>query len=980
MPNHRLPPKETQVTDRTKEISFRFENQTVSAFAGDTIASALYAAGVRVFSRSFKYHRPRGLLCVDGKCPNCLMNVNGCPNVRVCTEPATEGAEVRPQNAWPSLQHDFLSITQKFDWLLPIGFYYKTMIHPRFWHLAEPLLRRAAGLGVIDTQTKSRGHSEHVHEHCDVAIVGGGPAGLAAALALADEKLRVFVIDDQPELGGHLRFSTSAIPNANEFSGMRGQEIARHLNQRVQALPNVAVLNKATVFGCYEGRLLGIMQGDKLIHLRAKRLVLAPGRHEIPALFENNDLPGVFLSRGARRLVNLYGVLPGSRILVVAHNEEGTALARELMTYGDNVVGVVDNRPDAHPVSRSEDWKVPLFHGYQVTKALGRKQVDGALLGKVTGTQSAALTVAGSQAESQVKIDCDAICYTRAWQAQVGLPYQSGCEIHYDETREMFLARKIPQDVFVAGEVSGLGDFRTVMLSGQIAGLEAAKTLADGKAANLDSRLEEYQSTLRTLSKAGQSASAKAKLSPVNPSELKRQFVCLCEDITAKDLNYAIEEGFNEIETLKRYSTVTMGPCQGKMCSFNSIETCARSTGNGIAETGITTPRPPLLSVPLGLLAGPEHHPVKRTSMHYRHLALGATLMDLGEWKRPRHYTGPEEEWKAVRERVGVIDVSTLGKIELKGRDCGPLLDKVYTHTFSSLKVGKVRYGLICDEAGIILDDGTVSRLAEDHYFITTTTGNIDFVEQWLKWWLAGTELCAHVTNVTSGLAAINLAGPRAREVLQPLTDLDLSNGAFPYMSCARALVAGVPMRLLRIGFVGETGWEMHFPAEYGEEVWDLLLEVGKEYGIAPFGVEAQRILRLEKKHLIVGQDTDALSNPFAADMTWAVKFDKPDFIGKQSLLREREKGLREQLVGFVMRNGYLPEEGDPVVSDGKPVGRVTSSRYSPALKKNVGMAWVPNQMLQNASPLNILIDGRLEPADFHPSAFYDPQGERMKS
>jgi sarcosine oxidase subunit alpha len=647
------------------------------------------------------------------------------------------------------------------------------------------------------------------------------------------------------------------------------------------------------------------------------------------------------------------------------------------MSQGVRLVGLVDNRIEAKQAG-NQDWKVPLYRGYRLVKTLGRKRVTGAILEKSHLTEP--VHASAAQDRSRVEIQCDVICLAKGWQGQLGLLYQSGCQIGFDEARQMFRAQTIPGDVFIAGEVRGRDSLESLVLSGQIAGLEALRNMAAGARVDLEARLERSRRRFAELSDDSNSLSVGSSLGSGGSWESKKQFVCLCEDITGNDLSYAVDEGFDEIETLKRYSTISMGPCQGKMCSFNSIETCARVTGKGIAETGITTPRPPLQPVSIGLLAGPEYHPTKRTPMHYRHLALGATMMDMGEWKRPRHYTTPEEEWQAVRERVGVIDVSTLGKLDLKGRDAGQLLDKVYTHTFSKLKVGKVRYGLICDEAGIILDDGTVSRLAENHYFITTTTGNIDFVEQWLKWWLAGTDLCAHVTNVTPGMAAINLAGPRAREVLQPLTDIDLSPAAFPYMSSAQASVTGVPVLLLRIGFVGETGWEMHFPAEHGEELWDLLLEKGRSYGIAPFGVEAQRILRLEKRHLIVGQDTDALSDPFAADMAWAVKFDKPDFIGKASLLREHQKGLQEQLVGFVMRNGRVPDEGDPVVANGKPVGRVTSSRYSPAMKKSVGMAWVPAEMVQNGSPLQIFIDGRLELADLHSAAFYDPGGERMKT
>jgi sarcosine oxidase subunit alpha len=439
----------------------------------------------------------------------------------------------------------------------------------------------------------------------------------------------------------------------------------------------------------------------------------------------------------------------------------------------------------------------------------------------------------------------------------------------------------------------------------------------------------------------------------------------------------AIGEGFDEMELLKRYTTASMGPCQGRMCLMPLAACCAQDTGRTLADTGTTTSRPPVQPVKLGVLGGPHHHPVKLTPMHHLHVKAGARQMDMGDWKRPHTYTSPEEEWSAVRERVGLIDVSTLGKLDLKGRDAGRILDKVYTHVFSSLKVGRARYGVICGDDGIILDDGTVSRLAEEHYYLTTTTGNTEFVERWIGWWLAGTGLCAHVTNVTSDFAAVNLAGPKARDVLKKLTSMDVSSGAFKYMSCAQAEVAGVPARLLRIGFVGETGWEIHYPACHGEYLWETLLEAGMEFGILPFGVEAQRILRLEKKHIIVGQDTDALSNPFESDMAWVVKPEKADFIGKPGLLEAQRRGLNNKLVGFV--TDRLVEEGSAIVVKGKPVGRVTSARLSPANQRCVGMAWVPQEISSEGSIIQIRNNGSTLAARVHLPPFYDPEGVRLK-
>jgi sarcosine oxidase subunit alpha len=477
-------------------------------------------------------------------------------------------------------------------------------------------------------------------------------------------------------------------------------------------------------------------------------------------------------------------------------------------------------------------------------------------------------------------------------------------------------------------------------------------------------------------------------LPPAEVTANKRAFVCLCSDVTAKDLCDGIGEGFDHIETLKRYTTATMGPCQGRMCQLPAIGICANQTGRSMSGTGTTTSRPPNPSVSLGALAGPRHHPTRRTPMHHEHDTLGAVWLDMGDWKRPRYYKTAashlerqcvEEEYRAVRERVGVIDVSTLGKLDVKGRDAGRLLDKVYTNRFSDLRPGRVRYSVLCDEAGTMLDDGTVSRLAEHHWFITTTTGNLDFVQQWLEWWLAGTGWDVHITNITGGMASVNVAGPKARDTLRKLTTCELESTAFPYMACRQAEIAGVQAILLRIGFVGETGWEIHVPADSGTHVWRSLLEVGAEFGIRPFGVETQRVLRLEKRHVIVGVDTDALTNPFDAGMAWVAKLDKEDFIGRAALRRIEAQPLQQRLVGFVMDRGLLPEDGAPVLVDGRIAGRVTSARYSPVNGKAVGLAWVPAAVATEGSEIDVRVNGSLVKARVTEQAFYDPEGARLR-
>jgi sarcosine oxidase, subunit alpha len=459
-----------------------------------------------------------------------------------------------------------------------------------------------------------------------------------------------------------------------------------------------------------------------------------------------------------------------------------------------------------------------------------------------------------------------------------------------------------------------------------------------------------------------------------------KEFVCLCEDVSTKDIKHALQEGFDHIQTLKRYTTITMGPCQGKMCHHTSVELCASMTAQTIATTGTTTTRPPATPVPLGLLAGPAHNLIRRTPCHHGHQESNATWMDMGAWKRPLVYSTIEAECRAVHERVGIIDVGTLGKLDVKGRDAAAYLEWIHPNRVANLKPGRIRYRVMLDDAGIILDDGTIARLADDHFFVTTGTGALEAVEQWLEWWLADGGRCVHVTNITAGLGAINVAGPRSRELLTRLTDLDLSSVAVPYLGLTQGLVAGVPALLLRIGFVGELGYEVHFPAEYGDYLWTTLLDTGKDLGIAPFGVEAQRVLRLEKLHIIPGHDTDALSNPFEADLGWAVKLEKSDFIGRAALSRLDGHPLRQRLVGFEMPDGTLPFEGDAVVAGGAPVGRVTSAKRSPLLGRTIGMAWVPPDLAVEGARFTVKTNARVSEGRVVLKPFYDPDGERLKS
>ncbi len=984
----RRPPSPAEDLQRDEALTFHFDGRTIQAHPGDTIGSALHAAGIRTLSRSFKYHRPRGLFCVSGNCPNCLVEVDGEPTVRSCMTPVRHGMEVRGQNAWPSVERDVLSMADRFSGFLPPGFYYKRFHQPRWaWPFYEKILRRMAGLGRIQPQKVDRDSHvpngdvwEKEYHAADLTIVGAGPAGLAAALEAARLGVSVILVDEGARPGGHLRTITRPLGEPPEWSGLSGCEAAARLTAELEERSNVSIWSPASAFGVYEDNLVGVLIGRRFVQVRTGHLLVASGTLDQPHLFHNNDLPGIFLGRGLRKLLNLQGVFPGRRVLVYGSHEEGLSIACELLDAGARVAGVVgaacDGLSDHPDLRRLEADHVPLFPDWTLAEAMGKKCVEAARI-----VRRSSVRVQGP--EEQV-LPCDAISVSAGFAPVSDLLLMAGGKARFDHPSGEPVPVDLPPGISAAGEVSGIHGLRAVLLQGRIAGLEAGLGLGAGDASTRE-RLEGLRQEMDAID--SNPTPATFGEAPASP-DLKKRFVCLCEDVTEKDVSACIEEGYDNIETLKRYSTVGMGPCQGKICNVTASRICARETGLTLQQTRLTTSRPPFRPVPLGALAGRMYQPIRRTPMHACHEEAGAKWMDAGDWKRPEWYTSPADECRAVHEGIGLIDVSTLGKLDIQGRDAVWLLEKVYNNQYRKLNVGRIRYGVMCDDAGIIFDDGTVSRIAEDRFFVTTTTSGIDTVEQWMEWWILGTDREVFVTNVTAGYAAMNVAGPKVRELLSQLSDIDLSTGNLPYMAFAEGEVAGVPSRLLRIGFVGELGYEIHFPAEYGEFLWNVLMEAGQPYGIQAFGVEAQRILRLQKGHIIVGQDTDALSNSLEADMPWIVKLDKPDFIGRHALERVQNRGLQWKLIGFEMANpAVVAEEGDQIVAvdgagspNGRLLGRVTSSRRSEFLKKSIGLGWVPKESSEPGSEVWIRVGGRPRKALVTRPPFYDKDGERLKA
>jgi sarcosine oxidase, subunit alpha len=952
----RLPEQRGERIERDSELTFTFDGKNVAALEGDTIGSALFASGQRTFSRSFKYHRPRGLLCCAGQCPNCLVQVDGAPGVRACTEPVREGMKVEHMNASPSLGFDLMRTT---DFLggpfTPPGFYYKTFIRPRrFWPLYEKVLRHAAGLGKLrKSQPEREWRTEYRRRHTDILVIGGGAAGLNAAAAAAELGADVVLADEGPEPGGRLLAEG-------------GVEYARELVERARAA-GVEILDNAPALGTFDG-LVPVWQGDTLHQVRAKHQIHATGAIEQPLLFPGNDLPGVMLSGGARRLIAMYALQPGARAVVATVDDRGLHAALALIDAGVEVVCVADLRENgsAGPEGALKRLGVEVLNGATVLEATGRGHVSSVVVGPP-----------GSRAAER-SFGVDLLVVSGGSAPATSLFAQAGGTTVYNEARGVFDVVSMPGHVHVAGELMGIADLESAEHSGSAAGAEAAHALGFG---DDDSRAR--AATDRSRAERPEAWGATVAVPPPVTSERGGKcFACLCEDVTAKDIHLSVEEGYDSIELSKRYTTTTMGPCQGRMCHLPAVRLMAKETGTSMADVGTTTARPPWHAVPMGALAGRPFEPAKRSSIHARHRELGANVMWAGDWRRAYDYGDPKAEAMAVHKAAGLIDVSTLGKLIVRGPDAGEFLDRLYPNRFSNLKPGRIRYGVITSDSGRVMDDGTICRLDDEEFYVTTTSSGAGAIFDWFTWWLADWRLDVHLTDVTQGLSAVNLAGPRAREIMGKVTELDCSAEGFTYLDGKQAEVVGVPSLILRIGFVGEVGYEIHCPSAQGEHLWDALMDAGKEFGVKPFGLEPQRLLRLQKMHILVGQDTDSESTPFGAAMPWIVKLDKEqDFIGKWALQHFENEELETSLVGFTLENGHVPTEGAVVMPEnGGPMGQVTSARYSQQLGRVIGMAWVPAALAKDGARITISDENKKIEGEVQTRPFYDPEGEILRS
>ena len=962
----RLKPISGEWIDRSAEVEFLFEGKHYRGYRGDSISSALWAEDVRMLGRSFKYHRPRGILSLANHDINALMQDGQRLNVRADVEPLVAQQQLTSVNTFGGLQTDsgrWLNHLAKF---LPVGFYYKAFHTKALFPLWERLFRRLTGLGKLDFNTPHL-RTPKDYDFCDVLVIGAGPSGLSAALAAADAGAEVVVVDENAHAGGSGAYQRGGKMDAYVQVNTLLNSVVRH--------PRIRLLTSTVASAYYADHWIPLVDAQKMTKMRAKSVVVATGAFEQPAVFHNNDLPGVMLASAAQRLIYRYAVQPMQRVVILAANADGYRAALDMAVHGVTVAALVDLRSQ-HQVTKLEDavqaCGIKIYHGHCILEAeamAGGKGVAAAIISRFDETS-------GAESTSTLRIPCDGIVMSVGWAPAANLLYQAGTRMRFADDVQQFVPEVLPQGVFACGRVNGVYDTAHKFIDGERAGRDAAAHVGYGSA-SATIEIKEIESPSHAW--------------PIVAHPKGKNFIDFDEDLQLKDFENAVQEGFDNIELLKRYTTVGMGPSQGKHSNMNALRILARLTHKKPGQVGTTTARPFFHPVPLSHLAGRGFSPERLTPLQHQHQQLGAVFMPAGIWQRPEYYAQPGQnrsdcirgEVAAVRNQVGLIDVGTLGKIEIYGPDAAEFLERVYISRYANLKVGMTRYAIMCDESGVIIDDGVVARLGEQHFYFTTTTSGAAPIYRELTRLNTLWQLDCGLVNLTGAMAAVNLAGPRAAEVLAPLTELDLSLVEFPYMGIRETSVAGIPARLMRVGFVGELGYEIHVPAAYANALWQALWQSGRPHGMRAFGVEAQRLLRLEKGHIIIGQDTDGLTTPLQANLNWALKMDKPFFIGQRSLQIVAQQALQQKLTGFVLDAGYngsVPQECHLIIEQGEIAGRITSIAWSPSLQLHIGMAFVrPDLAVENGVISIRLSDGSMVSAHIHPTPFYDPKNSRQQ-
>ncbi|MBF0676771.1 sarcosine oxidase subunit alpha [Pseudomonas sp.] len=990
--------------DRSKVLSFTFNGQRYQGFAGDTLAAALLANGVDIIGRSFKFSRPRGIVAAGAEEPNAVLQIGATeatqiPNVRATQQALYHGLVATSTNGWPSVNNDMMAILGKVGGpLMPPGFYYKTFMYPQsLWMTYEKYIRKAAGFGRSPTENDPDTY-DAMNQHCDVLIVGAGPAGLASAQAAARSGARVILADEQEEFGGSL------LDSRESLDGKPAMEWVARVIDELNNTADVLLLQRATVNGYHDHNFLTIHErrtdhlGDRapigqvrqrMHRVRAKRVVLATGAHERPLAYGNNDVPGNMLAGAVSTYVRRYGVAPGRKLVLSTNNDHAYRAALDWLDAGLHVVAIADARsnPRGAQVEEARAKGIRILTGAAVIEAGGHKRVTTARVAAID-VKAHAVTSPGEW------LECDLIASSGGYSPVVHLASHLGGKPIWREDILGFVPGEAPQKRICVGGINGVYGLGDTLADGVEGGARAASEAGFGAVeATLPSTLSAREEPTLALFQVPHEK---------NAARAPKQFVDFQNDVTAGGIELATREGFESVEHLKRYTALGFGTDQGKLGNVNGLAIAARALNVTIAQMGTTMFRPNYTPVTFGAVAGRHcghlFEPVRFTALHHWHVQQGAEFEDVGQWKRPRYFpkngedlhTAVKRECNAVRDGVGLLDASTLGKIDIQGPDAREFLNRVYTNAWTKLDVGKARYGLMCKEDGMVFDDGVTACLADNHFLMTTTTGGAARVLQWLDMYLQTEwpDLKVYFTSVTDHWATLTLSGPNSRALLGQITDIDLSNEAFSFMTWKEGRVGGVPARVFRISYTGELSYEINVQADYAMGVLEKIVEAGEPYNLTPYGTETMHVLRAEKGFIIVGQDTDGSMTPDDLNMGWCVGRSKPfPWIGWRGMNRKNcLSDQRKQLVGLkpIDPTQWLPE-GTQLVFDAQQaipmsmVGHVTSSYLHNSLGYSFALGVVKGGLKRIGERVFApLADGSVIEAEIVSSVFFDPQGDRQ--
>jgi len=1008
--NYRLPSGGR--IDRSRVCTFRYNNRYYKGYVGDTLASALLANGVSVVGRSFKYSRARGIMGAGVEEPNAIMQLGATeatqvPNVRATEQSLYDGLVCSSVKGWPGVKFDAMSLVGSLaGGAMGPGFYYKTFMFPAFmWETYEKFIRKAAGLG-RSAKERDPDSYDHMNHHIDVMVVGGGATGLMAAQAAARTGAKVMIADEQSEMGGALLHHDIKIDNKPAI------EWINSVCDELDANENVIRLNRSVVTGLHDHNWLTVNErrthhlGDSApantsrerIHkVRAHSVVLATGAHERPLVFGNNDVPGCMLCSAVSTYIRRYAVVPGTALVVMTSNDSGYQAALDWHDVGREVVAIVDTRanPDGDVVAQAKRRDIQLLTGSAVIEARGRWRVRKAIIAPID--ESGAFTTG-----EPMVMPCDTIASSGGWSPAVHLSCHTGSRPVWREDILGFVPAETEQNQYFAGRISGANSLTECLSEGIKAGLDAVATNVA-----LTSNKDSVPLSAPHVSEPKQGAAMAMYLVPHTKATTRapKQFVDMQNDVTAAGLQISTREGFESIEHVKRYTAMGFGTDQGKTGNVNGMAIVAKTLGQSIPDTGTTVFRPNYTPVTFGAVAGAHtgslFDPKRFTPMHKWHVEHGAKFENVGQWKRAWYFPRTGEtmqdtlnrECTATRNSVGILDASTLGKIDIQGKDAREFLGRVYTNAWAKLEPGRCRYGLMCGEDGMVMDDGVTSCLADNHFLMTTTTGGAASVLGWLELYhqTEWPELDVYFNSVTDHWATMTIAGPNSRALLAKVcNDIDLDKDAFKFMDWREGTVAGTPARVYRISFTGELSYEINVPAHYGLHVWEALFEHGREFELTAYGTESMHVLRAEKGFVIVGQDTDGSITPIDMDHAWAVSNNKPfSYIGKRGMAREDcLRPNRKQLVGLetIDPNEVLPEGAQAVRHPEQSipmtmVGHVTSSYYSANLGRSIAMGVIRDGLNRKGESVFFpLADGRTIEARIGSTIWLDPDGERHRA